>query len=47
MPIEESSNLQLAAMEEELEMTNIIRHYMLHGEQHIPVYQTVPINPKA
>ena len=46
LSIEEPNNSQ-AKMEEEMKMINVISHYVLHGEQHIPVYETVPVNPKA
>lgn len=40
LPIEEPNNSK-AKIEEEIEMINFIIHYMLHEEQHIPVYQTI------
>ena len=46
MLMEEPNNSQ-ANMEDEMEMTNVISHYVLHGEEHIHIYQTVSVNSKA
>ena len=38
---------QPVATTEDDEYVSYLSHYVVQGDQHIPVYQTMPVNPRA